>query len=386
MDSTSFSGHLLSTVAGNTQFALSLYAQLRVNPGNLFFSPYSISTALAMTYAGAREETKAQMSQVLHFTEQAGIHRAFAQLQARMEEIDQSSAVTLRIANRLWPHQSYPFLQPFLDICRTQYGAAFVPVDYNEPETARQTINNWVAQETNDKIRELLPPGLLDELTRLVLTNAVYFKGNWASQFDKGQTVAAPFWIGPEESVDVPLMQQQTTVPYSETAALQIVELPFAGDDLALILLLPKARDGLRRIEESLSAADLDRWLGQLRPREVDLCLPRFRVNSSFRLDSALRTLGMAAAFDDAKADFSGMDGRSQWLYIGAVLHQAFMEANEEGAEAAAATAVVMKTRSMPQPPLVVRADHPFLFLLREKQTGSLLFMGRVVNPVAQSD
>jgi len=375
------------TVEGNTQFALALYEKLRTEDGNLCFSPYSISSALGMTYAGARGGTEAQMAQALHFTEQTETHRAFAQLRARMEEIDRADVNNLRIANRLWPHQRYPFLQSFLDICQEHYAATLVPMDYNEPETARQIINDWVAQETNEKIQDLLPSGLLDELTRLVLTNAVYFKGNWDSQFDKAKTETAPFWIGPSESVDAPLMQQQqTTFPYAETASLQIVELPFAGDDLALVILLPKERDRLQEVEESLSASDLDRWLGQLRPREVDLCLPRFRVNSSFRLDSALRTLGMVDAFDDAKADFSGMDGRSQWLYIAAVLHQAYLEANEEGAEAAAATAVVMKFRSMPPPPLVVRADHPFLFLLREKQTGSLLFMGRVINPVAQSD
>ena len=385
MDNTSLSDQLLSTVAGNTQFALNLYAQLRVNPGNLFFSPYSISTALAMTYAGVREETEAQMAQVLHFTEQAKTHRVFAQLRARMEEIDRADVNNLRIANRLWPHQRYPFLQPFLDICREEYAAPPVPVDYNEPDAARQIINDWVAQETEDKIRELITPGILNALTRLVLVNAIYFKGNWASQFDKAKTETAPFWIGPSESIDAPLMQQQATFPYGETANVQIVELPFVGDDLALVVLLPRERDGLRKIEESLSAPDLHSWLRRLRPREVDLCLPRFRVNSSFRLDSTLRALGMADAFDDAKADFSGMDGE-KWLYIAAVLHQAYMEANEEGAEAAAATAVVMKLRSLPPPPAIVRADHPFLFLLREKQTGSLLFMGRVVNPVAQSD
>lgn len=386
MGNNFFPDQLLSTVVGNTQFALNLYQQLRSNPGNFFFSPYSISTALAMTYAGARGETEAQMAQALSFPEQAQAHGAFSHLRARMDEIDQAGAVVLRIANRLWPDRSYPFLQPFLDICREHYAAALAPVDYSEPETARQSINDWVAQETEEKIQELIPADLLDRLTRLVLTNAVYFKGNWASQFDKAKTETAPFWIGPEESIDVPLMHQQATFPYGETANLQIVELPFVGDDLALVVLLPKAQDGLPALEESLSAVGLHELLRRLHPHEVDLSLPRFRVSSNFRLDAALRSLGMVNAFDDAKADFSGMDGHSQWLYIAAVLHQAYMEANEEGAEAAAATAVVMKTRGLPPPPPIVRADHPFLFLIRERQTGSLLFMGRVLNPVAKSD
>ncbi|RLT41206.1 MAG: serpin family protein, partial [Chloroflexi bacterium] len=288
-----------------------------------------------------------------------------------------------RIANRLWPHQRYPFLQSFLDICRDHYATALVPLDYSEPEAARQTINRWVADKTEEKILELIPPGILDPLTALVLTNAVYFKGNWASQFDKAKTETAPFWIGPDESVDAWLMYQKTELLYGETGAMQIVQLPFVGDDLALVVLLPKARDGLPKIEESLSATGLDELLRRLRPREIDLFLPRFRVSSNFRLDAALVALGMVDAFVDRKADFSGMDGYSQWLYIAAVFHQAYMEANEEGAEAAAATAVVIKFRGLPPPSPVVRADHPFLVLLREKQTGSLLFLGRVVNPVA---
>lgn len=383
MDTVSPSDQLRATVAGNTQFALNLYQQLRGKPGNLFFSPYSISTALAMTYAGARGETEAQMAQVLSFPEQAKTHPAFAHLREGMDKIDDSGAVTLRIANRLWPQQSYPFLQPFLDICQTAYAAPLLPLDYSEPEAARQTINRWVADKTEEKILELIPPGILNPLTALVLTNAVYFKGNWASQFDKAKTETAPFWIGPDESVDAWLMYQKTELLYGETGAMQIVQLPFVGDDLALVVLLPKARDGLPKIEESLSATGLDELLRRLRPREIDLFLPRFRVSSNFRLDAALVALGMLDAFVDAKADFSGMDGYSQRLYIAAVLHQAYMEANEEGAEAAAATAVVMKLRS---PTPVILADHPFLFLLREKQTGSLLFLGRVVNPVAQSD
>lgn len=363
-------------------FAVDLYRQLAATPGNLLFSPYSIASALAMTYAGARGKTEAQMGRALHLPEQNETHRLFAALGARMQEIGQGGAVNLRIANRLWPHPDYPFLTAFLETCREAYGAAATPVDYREPEAARRIINGWVAEKTDEKIQDLIPKGVLDALTRLVLTNAVFFKGNWAQQFDSARTESAPFRVGPGESVGVAMMHQTATFPYNETHSLQILALPFVGDDLALTVVLPREPELLPELEQALSPALLASWREHLYPREIDLYLPRFRASSNFRLDAALKALGMTDLFDDRRVDLSGMDGIPRWLYVAAVFHQAWMEANEEGAEAAAATAVVVKMRSIPPPPVLFRADHPFLILLQEKQSGSLLFLGRVTNPL----
>lgn len=363
-------------------FAVDLYRQLAATPGNLLFSPFSIAAALAMTYAGARGETAAQMAHALHLPEQNETHQLFAGLRARMEEIGQGGAVNLRMANRLWPQAGYPFLPAFLDICREAYGAAITPVDYREPEAARQMINGWAAEATEEKIQNLIPEGGVDALTRLVLANAVFFKGNWAQQFDSARTESAPFRVGPGESVDVAMMHQTARFPYNETDSVQILALPFVGDDLALTVVLPKEPELLSELEQALSPALLASWRQHLYPREIDLYLPRFRASSNFRLDAALQALGMTDLFDDGRVDLSGMDGIPRRLYVAAVFHQAWMEANEEGAEAAAATAVVVGLRSAPQPPALFRADHPFLILLQEKQSGSLLFLGRVMNPL----
>jgi serpin B len=369
-------------VQSNTEFALALYDRLRTAEGNLFFSPYSISTALAMTYAGARGETAVQMAQTLRFhMDEAVLHPAFGQLEVWLNEIEQKGDIQLRVANALWPHVKYKFLPEYLALLAKYYGTSVTTVDYaQQAEAARQAINAWVEEKTADKIKNLIPAGVLDALTRLVLVNAIYFKGNWASQFEPDLTEERPFWLSTGEAVEAPLMRQTGEFGYAERDGLQILELPYIGGDLSMVALLPREMDGLASLEDRLTTETLNRWTTGLQPTEVKLFLPKFKMTFAVRLDETLKALGMVDAFSRNSANFAGMDGTRE-LYMAAVLHKAFVEVNEEGTEAAAATAVVMKLRSVPTPPPVFRADHPFLFLIRENSTGSILFLGRVTNP-----
>jgi len=367
----------------NNVFALDLYGQLRTEDGNLFLSPYSISTALAMTYGGARGETAAQMAKALHFDlPQDKLHPAFAAMEADIAAIQKKGKIKLAVANSLWPQKKFPFLPDYLGLCKEHYGATITPLDYaNAPEPARKTINAWVEDKTNNKITDLIAPGVLDAMTRLVLVNAIYFKGDWANPFKADATQKQPFHVTAAKTVEAPLMHQKKEFGYAQTADLQVLELPYTGDDLSMIVLLPRKTDGLAAIEAKLTTKNLAAWLGGLHQEEVEVFLPKFKITSQFSLAEKLAALGMTLAFTE-KADFSGMDGQRD-LYISAVLHKAFVEVNEEGTEAAAATAVVMtKTAIMePSAPPVFRADHPFLFLIRNKHTGSILFLGRVTDP-----
>jgi len=372
-----------AVVRGNTEFALDLYHQLRTQAGNLFFSPYSVSTALAMTYGGARGNTEVEMAHTLRFSlGQARLHPALASLEAALNAVQAKGNVQLKVANALWPQERYIFLDEYLALIEEHYRAVFTALNYGDAETARSTINTWIEQKTEGKIRDLIPPGILDAMTRLVLTNAIYFKGDWAKRFDEARTQDAPFWVTPAEPTDVPMMSQVDTFGYSaREPGLQVLELPYAGHDLSMIVLLPDRRDGIAALEDALTVEKLTRWIDDLRPVEVEVHLPRFTLNCQFGLGGALKAMGMADAFGNA-ADFSGMDGTKS-LYISAIIHQASVDVNEEGTEAAAATAVVMKLKALPLPPPVFRADHPFVFLIRENQTGSILFIGRMANPKA---
>jgi serine protease inhibitor len=267
----------------------------------------------------------------------------------------------------------------FLGLTKRYYGVTTRTLDYSDAEHARTTINDWVAAQTADKIQELIPTGTLSGLTRLLLVNAIYFKGQWASPFDPALTRPAPFWLTPDHSVQVPFMNKEQQFLYAENATAQILGLPYGGDDLVMLILLPRATHGLAQLEAALTLETLGPWVQELTPTKVLVALPRFQLTASCRLNEQLQALGMVDAFSD-DADFSGMDG-TRYLYIGAVLHQAFIVANEEGTEAAAATAVEMKVRSVQLPPPVFRADHPFVFMILEQHTGSVLFLGRVVDP-----
>ena len=369
-------------VEGNSAFAFDLYGKLANRKGNLFFSPYSISTALGMTYAGARGPTAEQMSQALHFAlEPEQLHRTFGQLEAQLNAFQEKGNIELSVANALWVQEDYRFLDEFFDLVTKRYRARLSYANFRAAvEAARQEINGWVERQTKDKIRELLKPGVLNALTRLVLVNAIYFKGLWESPFMKEATKEAPFWVTPELSVDVPMMSQEEAFKYADTEEMQIVQLPYAGDDLSMIILLPREIDGLPQLETILSLENLDEWLLSLHKRNVIVHLPRFKITSQFSLAQTLASMGMSDAFDANNADFSGMDG-TRSLFISAVVHKAFVDVNEEGTEAAAATGVVVGVTSVPAPPPIFKADHPFIFFIRDNDSGSVLFFGRVADP-----
>jgi len=373
-------------VTGNNEFAFDLYAKLKNKEGNIFFSPFSISTALAMTYAGARGDTAEQMANTLHFDLKAAhLHPAFASLMEDINAPERKEDYQLSVANALWGQKGYGFLKEFLDLTREHYGAGLNELDFEkDTEKARETINIWVERETQDKIKNLIPEGVLDAMTRLVLTNAIYFKGNWAEQFDKELTRDEPFHMSTKKKIEVPTMHKKGDFKYASMETLQALELPYKGNELSMIVLLPKKIDGIADLENSLDSKNMAEWLGKLHKREVRVSMPRFKMTSSFQLGKNLSEMGMPLAFG-MNADFSGMSGNRE-LFISAVLHKAFVDVNEEGTEAAAATGVVMTLKAMPEPVPVFRADHPFIFLIRDNLTESILFIGRVTNPGESED
>jgi serine protease inhibitor len=371
-------------VKGNNAFAIDLYQRERGEAGNLFFSPYSISTALAMTWAGARGQTEQEMARVLHFTlPQEDVHRAFGELTERCDEIQKRNQISLNVANSLWCQRDYHFTEAFLKVNRTHYRAEARLVDFvGNTEAARQEINAWVAKETRDKIQDLLQPPVPSHLTTLVLCNAIYFKGKWATPFDPKATAPAPFVISAGRSVQVPTMSQKLNLRSRDAGDFKLFALPYTGGDLSLVILLPKAVDGLTALEQQLSADRLQKWLAGLDAApesKAVVYLPRFKLNCRLELAKELAAMGMPSAFVLHSADFSGMTG-TRGLNISDVVHQAFVEVSEEGTEAAVATAVVMD-RAEEDPVQVFQVDHPFMFLIRENQTGNILFLGRTVDP-----
>jgi len=373
-----------STVDDNAAFALDLYGQLKTSPGNLFFSPYSTSTCLAMTYAGARGETEKQMSRVLHLDkDQRKVHASFSELQRQLSEASNQKGIELSVANCLWAQKGHPFLPAFLEVAKAEYQANVNQADFiTEAEVARGEVNRWVAQKTEDKIQNILPPGSLTGLTRLVLANAIYFKGVWAKPYDKAETSSQPFHLSTTRRTDVPLMHHFDNVRYMEDTDFQAVELPYQGGELSMVILLPRRADACGHLENRLTPALLTRSLNQMKQQRVEIFLPTFKVESGFDLNDSLARMGMPHAFGP-KSDFSGMDG-TKFLYISGVFHKAWGEVNEEGTEAAAATAVSIAARAVtkpPPPPPVFRADHPFVFFIRDTRSGSILFLGRLADP-----
>ena len=375
----------------NNAFALELYAKLNgAGKGNLFFSPYSISTALAMTYAGARGNTAAQMEKTLHFT--LGQARlpvvcgAFVQELNAAEKNGRPRGFQLSTANRLFGQKGYAFLPNFLELTKTSYGAGLEELDFKaNAEASRLAINKWVEEKTQEKIKDLVPPLGVTDATRLVLANAIYFKSAWAQPFDKRFTKDEAFHLSAANEAQAPLMNKTASFNYlEEENNFQALELPYKDGELSMLIFLPAKVDGLAELEKTFTAEKLKQWPGQLARQKVNVMLPKFKVTwGTVDLKSSLNALGIKDAFDANSADFSGMTNDPQGLYISAVFHKAFVDVNEEGTEAAAATAVAMKPGAAfaPAPPKLFRADHPFLFLIRENTTGTLLFMGRVADP-----
>jgi serpin B len=377
---------LAAVVQGNNQFAFDLYAKLRGQSGNLFLSPYSISTALAMTYAGAGGRTAAQMAKTLRFTlDPEKLHPGFAAVAREVNGAGKPRAYELRVANALWGQQGEHFLPGFLKLTRDHYGAAFHLTDFaGQTEGARRAINAWVEKQTKNKIKELFRPGVLTSLTRLVLTNAIYFKGDWQSAFPKKKTAPGDFLLTAGGKVRAPLMHQEQKLNYHDGGTFQMLELPYKGGELAMVVLLPKKTDGLAELEKSLTAERLTAALARLKLHQVKVTLPPFRVTAEFSLNQTLAALGMPDAFDRRVADFSGMNGKKN-LFLQAVVHKAFVDVNEEGTEAAVATGVGVGLASYTPPPprAVFRADHPFVYLIRDRRTASILFLGRLTKPQA---
>jgi serpin B len=371
---------------GNVSFAFDLYRTLSGEDGNLFFSPYSISTALAMTYAGAAGETAGQMAATLHFTLPAeGLHPAFnayaLDLQSRAEQVTDGTPFELSIANSLWGQQGFPFLDQFLDLLAENYGAGMRLVDYeNDPEGARKAINDWVSDETRDKIKDLIPQGAIDAMTRLVLANAIYFKAEWLNQFEETATDPEPFHLLDGSAVDIPMMHQSESYGYVLGDSYQAIELPYRYGNAFMLIIMPDEGQ-FETVEGQLSPEMITDLLGRMTFGPVNLGLPKFTYESEFSLNQALTDLGMTDAFDPGRADFSGMDGARD-LYISQVLHKAFVSVDEKGTEAAAATAVIMELTSAPMgEPITFSVDRPFVYMIRDQQTGTVLFLGRVMDP-----
>lgn len=374
--------------AGNQAFAFDLYRILRQQDGNLFYSPHSISLALAMTYAGARGTTEQQMAGTLHFTlPQERLHPAVnaldLELATRGEDArgKDGEGFRLNIVNAVWGQKDYAFLDEYLDVIALNYGAGLRLLDFhNAPDPSRITINRWVAHQTEDRIVDLIPAGVIDPTTRLVLTNAIYFNAAWLETFDESRTHDKPFTLLSGESVDVPTMRQTENFGYTAGDGYQAIELLYDGHELSMVILLPD-EGTFEAFEESLDTATANQALAGLQPRGVVLSMPKFEFDSAFSLSQALKTLGMPTAFNEG-ADFSGMTGDRD-LLIADVIHKTFVSVDEEGTEAAAATAVIMAPTSNapPEEPLDVKIDRPFIFLIRDRATGTILFVGRILNP-----
>lgn len=367
--------------AGNNQFALDIYRQLAAtNDGNQLVSPYSITMALGMTYAGARGQTAQQMADVLRFTlPEDRLHGAAGEL---MRDLDaERPGYQLNVANRLFAQEGFVLEPPFVQTTSEHYAAPVETLDFiRDTEDSRIHINDWVAAKTNDKIRDLLPQGAITEYTRLVLTNAIYFNGSWKYQFDEEATHEVPFFGSDGGPTTTAMMFQRQVFRYGAFDGYQMLEMPYAGDDLSMVVMLPDMPDGLAQFEQSLTAEKFNSSLATIYHQDVLTYLPKFKFEASFGLADTLQDMGMADAFSD-QADLTGIADAD--LYISDVLHKAFIDVNEEGTEAAAATAVVVGTTCVcdpPEPP-VFRADHPFMFALRDTHSGSLLFLGRVTAP-----
>jgi serpin B len=374
-------------VNGNNEFAFELYKQLAATKdGNFFYSPYSISLALAMTYAGANGQTEEQMAEVLKFMlEDDELHAAFNKLAIELnsrneipEESDQQG-FELNIVNATWGQRGFEFMQAFLDVLAENYDAGIRLLDYeSDPEACRQPINDWVYEQTNGRIEDLIPEGAIDEMTRLVLTNAIYFNAAWLHQFNEENTYDDTFYLPDGSTVSVPMMHQTDRFSYVDADDYTAIELLYDIYDMSMVIIMPD-EGTFDDFEGSLTSQLVDDIIASMSSGEVHLAMPKFEFDSEFNLNEALQAMGMTDAFSDS-ADFSGITDKAD-LAISDVIHKAFVSVDEEGTEAAAATAVIMTESSMPLEIGDVNIDHSFIFLIRDIQTGTTLFVGRVINP-----
>ena len=369
-------------VEGGNAFAIDLYKRLAAEKGNAVCSPYSVSAALAMTYAGARGDTAAEMAKLLGFAELGErVHPAQADLARRLQGDPAKGQPEFHVANALWGQRGYGFKPEFLKLTQANYGAGLREVDYvGDTEGARKTINGWVGDQTKGKIPELIPPKILDESTRLVLTNAVYFKGSWLNEFDAKLTGDDKFRVTPTETVPVRMMRRNGPAAFFEGDGVKVARLPYQGDTKSMLVVVPDDVAGLATLEGKLTAELVAKWRGDLHEGEVTLRLPKFKATAKSRLGDALKAMGMPSAFDAGKADFTGMTDKER-LFLSAVIHKAVVEVDEKGTVAVAATAVVAALSSGGPPSVTVRADRPFLYLIVDDATQAILFVGRVAKP-----
>ncbi|PYL61827.1 MAG: serpin family protein [Verrucomicrobia bacterium] len=389
------------------ELTVELHRQLATGDDNLCISPYSIESALAMTYAGADGETRTEMARVLHLTNDLGVPASFSALQHSLEEMSAkttelakqskkiggpSEPITLHIANRLFAQKGYQFRDAYLSLVKQNFGGAFEPVDFiADPAAATQHINKWVADQTRERIRDLIPLRALDKTTRLVLANALYLKAPWANEFSQNATQPEPFFIhGGGAPVDVPMMRKTDKhFGYARHERFTVVSLAYAGNDLQFLVLLPDEINGLRALESKLTA-DMLASCAKLEKRDVDLYLPKFKLEPpTITLAEKFKALGMNSAFDkpQGSANFDRMAPRkpNDYLYISQIFHKTFIAVDEKGTEAAAATAVAMMAgsalRSPPPPPIEVKVDRPFVYAIQHTPSGVCLFLGRVTDP-----
>ena len=379
-------------VAGNNAFALDLYGALSESEGNVFYSPHSISLALAMAYAGSRGDTQRQMAETLHFDlPQEQLHSAFNALDLSLTgrvSGEEGDGFLLKVASSVWAQEGHGFLPGYLDTLALNYGEGVRPVDFrSDPKAAGARINNWVSDETEGRITHLISPDAITELTRLVLANAVYFRADWQQPFDAMATSRQPFYALDGTESRVEMMRQQSSIRYATGNGYQVVELPYKGREMAMTILVPDS-GRFSEFEESLSGDSLEAIIDGLDYELVRLTMPRFEMESAITLSDTLKDMGMANAFDEGSADFSGMDGRSCQvrgdicMMISDVLHKAFVSVDEAGTEAAAATAVsegITQAFTPEEAVVELTIDRPFLFFIRDLETGSLLFLGRTV-------
>ena len=375
---------LVQLSEGNRAFACALFKEIAPAGENVFFSPFSISAAMAMTYAGAREETASQMQSTLRFpVSHDGIAPVFGEMHEALTR-GQGEGVEFRIANSLWPHKDYTFKESYLTLIEQYFHSEIFQLDYNEPEAARQRINVWVEDTTNEKIKDLIPEGALNSMTRMVLANAVYFNGNWTHAFKPEATSEQPFYADDGSEKKTMMMTGKLKAGYGEVPGAQVLSMSYEGNAYSMMMVLPEKDRRVGDLEAELSAETLAAWQGAIiRHHEVDITIPKFKLTSEFSLSKALMAMGMTDAFSGTRANFSGMDGNTGSIFISDILHKAFVDVHEEGTEAAAATAVIIRATSFrpPDEVPVFRADRPFLFFITEQTTGSILFLGRYASP-----
>ncbi len=386
-------GNITSFNDAVNQFCFDFFKKLsedETNDPNIFYSPYSVFTALAMTYEGARNNTAVEMENVLHVEQSNDSFHQY--MQSLYNYLNNNDEYNVSTANALWPDVGFTLLDEFVDIIETYYGGKASEVEYGNPEEAARIINEWVENQTNNLIKDLVPASAIDSvLTKLILTNAIYFKGIWQVQFDEVNTTDRDFTLSSADTVQVETMKLTGTddkFNYTETGDLQILELPYTGGDISMMILLPREGVELSDVISSLNREDYISWIDEMYETKADIYLPKFKFETSYTLNDYLEGLGMEKAFT-SEADFSGIDGTKN-LFISSVLHKAFVEVNEEGTEAAAATAVIMnlKAVSPDEPPdrITFDCNHPFVFTIHHKETGTILFMGTVDDPSASTE